>query len=84
MGYVHGADGRKVREVMQEQVERELLVVRGDTTRETINIEDAIPINNLENEVELDEENKKRNMKSLKGSIMSKKVLSVNCFDKNI
>ena len=77
MGYVHGADGRKVREVMQEQVERELLVVRGDASRETINIDDAIPINNLEDEEEVDEENKKRNMKSLKGSIMSKKVLSV-------
>ena len=77
MGYVHGADGRKVREVMQEQVERELLVVSGDASRETIDIEDAIPVNNLENEEELDEENKKRNMKSLKGSIMSKKVLSV-------
>ena len=77
MGYVHGADGGKVREVMQMQVERELCVISGEAERKTINIEEAIPTEDVDSEDESEEVNTKKNLKSLKGSIVSKKVLSV-------
>ena len=77
VGYVHGADGGKVREVMQVQVDRELRVISGEAKRETIDLEEAIPTEEVESEDESEEVNTKKNLKSLKGTLVSKKVLSV-------
>jgi hypothetical protein len=75
VGFVHGADGGKMREVMQEQGDKELQIMKGDGTRQPISMHDAIPASEDIDEDE-DEENRKKNMKSLKGAIISKKVVA--------
>ena len=76
VGYVHGADGRRMREVMQEHVDKELQIMKGEGTRKRISIDDAIPTSADTDEDE-NEEKRKKNMKSLKGSIIRKK----GCFN---
>ena len=57
VGFVQGADGARMRGVMQEQVEKELQVLHGDALREHINIEEAIHVNNDGSGGELDDDN---------------------------
>ena len=76
MGYVHGADGGRMREVMQEHVDKELQIMKGEGTRQPIRIEDAIQTSEEDIDEEEGEENRKKNMKSLKESIISTKVVS--------
>ena len=76
VAFVHGADGGKMREVMKEQVDKEIEAVNRGGTRDSINFDDAIPNSEIGSDEEEQEEKRKKNMKSLKGSIMSKKVVS--------
>ena len=76
MAFVHGADGGKMREVMKEQVDKEIEAVNVGGARQSINLDDAIPKSEIGSDEEEQEEKRKKNMKSLKGSIMSKKVVS--------
>ena len=76
VGYVHGADGGRMREVMQEIFDMELLIMKGEGNRKPFSIDDAIPTSEDIDEQE-DVENRKKNVKSLKGSIISKKIVSI-------
>ena len=73
---MHGADGGRMREVMQEHVNKELLIMKGEGNRKPFSIDDALPTSEDIDEQE-DVENRKKNVKSLKGSIISKKIVSI-------
>ena len=78
MAFVHGADGGKMRQVVKEEVDKELSVLNGDGIRNPIKLEDAIPPSEVDaafNEQE-EEEKRKKNLKSLKTSIATKKVFN--------
>ena len=77
VGFVHGADGGKMRDALKEAVDKELKVVEGIESRSLINLEEAVPKQESEELDEAEEDGGgKKKFKSLKNSIMSKKVVS--------
>ena len=74
VSFVHGANGTWMRDVIKSQVVNELKVLSGEGERKAIILNDAIPTLDFGLDEEGEEEKRKKNVKSLKNSIISKNV----------
>ena len=50
VAFVHGADGRKMREVIREEVTKEMNIKKEGAARNVITFEEAVPISAYEEE----------------------------------
>ena len=50
VAFVHGADGRKMREVIREEVTKEMNIKKEGAARNVITLEEAVPISAYEEE----------------------------------
>ena len=58
VAHVHGADARKMRDKIENEVEKELQVLNGDLTRNPISFEDVLSTSNISDDSEELEEDR--------------------------
>ena len=77
VAFVHGADVCMLKKVIIEKIEKEMVATKdGKFTRNVLEIHEALPKSELEIEFkEMGEEKRKSNVKTLKNSIITKKIL---------
>ena len=75
---MHGADGGKMRDILYEEVSKEMKVLNGELDREAVDMNDAVP-----GQYEETEEEKAMGTKTFQNMKMLKKTLLVGGIMKN-